>query len=500
MNQQKLRASRRRFLTSIGATASMLPFLRSLPSFAQGQAATKLVLMFSGNGRIRHLWGADDTSGSLVFRQNLSKLQPIAEHVCVTEGICNAAAPVIGGTHEGGMASLFTGAATASALTGGSVGFPSIDTLFMQSATGTVRRDSLYQQVVAVLNTAQSASPQNRCIYDASGVPRDPLRSGWEVMEQYMAGAIQGMTGPTPEELAKERANTALFESLSGQMNELLPRLCAEDRYQLEGMAEAVALAGQTVDKVVCSPPTLPPKPMVEAWEAIWAPPSDSIDLSAASHWYRDRSRLAIDLLVAGLACGVTRSGVLQYDQAASNAVAVGHGLDHHNTSHGVPQLFEFVEMLPVMPPDYETICKWHESDPGAKPNAMLLQTYANVWQQLSVWENYYAEEFVYLVSQLESHGILDDTLVVWCTEIDNGNGHNHHNMPFLMAAGPNVPIQRGKVVRFPRTFPDACIPSEGTPVNHQDFLRTVLQAVGVEAASVGTPSYNKGVLSSLLV
>lgn len=497
MNQrEKLRASRRRFLTSIGATTAMLPFLRSLPSFAQGQGATKLILMFSGNGRIRHLWGADDTTGSLVFRQNLAKLQPIAEHVCVTEGICNSAAPVIGGTHEGGMASLFTGAATVSAMTGGSVGFPSIDTLFMQQATGTVRRDSLYQQIVAVLNSAQSASPQNRCIYDASGVPRDPLRSGWEVMEQYMAGAIQGMTGPTPEELARERANGALFESLSGQMGEILPRLCAEDRYQLEGMQEAVALAGQTVDRVVCSPPTLPPKPVVEPWEALWAPPADSVDLSLSSHWYRDRSRLAIDLLVAGLACGVTRSGVLQYDQAASNAVAVGHGLDHHNTSHGVPQLFEFVERLPVMPPDYANVCLWHESE----PLSTTLQNYANVWQQLSVWENYYAEEFVYLVSQLESHGILDDTLVVWCTEIDNGNGHNHHNMPFLMAAGPNVPIQRGKVVRFPRSFPDTCIMAEGEVVNHQDFLRTVLQAVGVEVPSVGTASYNKSVLSSLLV
>jgi hypothetical protein len=308
MKSEKLRASRRRFLTSIGATAAMLPFLRSLPGYAQGTPATKLILMFSGNGRIRHLWGADDTSGSLVFRQNLAKLQPIAEHIVVTDGIRNFTAPEIGGTHEGGMASLFTGTGEKGAMTGGAVGFPSIDTLFMQTATGTVRRDSLYQQIVAVLNTAQSASPQNRCIYDASGVPRDPLRSGWEVMEQYMAGAIQGMTGPTPEEVAKEQANKALFASLSQQMNELMPRLCSEDRYQLEGMADAVSKAGESVTRVVCSPPALPTKPNVEPWEALWTPPSDTIDLSQSTHWYRERSRLAIDLLVAGLASGVTRS------------------------------------------------------------------------------------------------------------------------------------------------------------------------------------------------
>jgi hypothetical protein len=499
MNQRKLTASRRRFLTSIGATAAMLPFLRSLPGFAQDRLPTKLILMFSGNGRIRHLWGADDSSGSLVFRQNLQKLQPIAEHVVVTEGVRNYCAPIIGGTHEGGMASLFTGTAQTTAITGGAVGFPSIDTLFMQKATGTVRKDSLYQQVVAVLNTAQSASPQNRCIYDSSGVPRDPLRSCWEVMEQYMAGAIQGMSGPTPEELAREQANTALFAGLSAQMNELIPRLCAEDRYQLEGMAEAVAAAGKSVTRVVCSPPTLPPKPTVQSWEAIWAPPSDSIDLGQSTHWYRERSRLAIDLLVAGLACGVTRSGVLQYDQAASNAKAVGQALDHHNTSHGVPQLYEFVERLPVMPPDYKEVCLAHED----APTQQMLTTYQKVWSELSLWENYYAEEFVYLVQQLSSHGILDDTLVVWCSEIDSGNGHAHFNMPFLLAAGKNVPVTRGSVVRYPISYTEnnanGCIASQGESPTHNDLLRTVLQAVGAEVPSVGSTTYNKRILTELL-
>src|SRR5690348_17895063 len=58
---------------------------------------------------------------------------------------------------------------------------------------------------------------------------------------------------------------TTLFRSM--------PRLCSEDRYQLEGMAEAVNLAGQSVTRVTCTPPTLPAKPNVQPWEAIWAPP-----------------------------------------------------------------------------------------------------------------------------------------------------------------------------------------------------------------------------------
>lgn len=39
------------------------------------------------------------------------------------------------------------------------MGFPSIDTTFMAQATGTARQDSLYQQVVGRLDTAENAGP-----------------------------------------------------------------------------------------------------------------------------------------------------------------------------------------------------------------------------------------------------------------------------------------------------------------------------------------------------
>ncbi len=499
MNQKRLQLSRRRFLTSIGATAAMLPVLRSLPGYAQSANPTKLILMFSANGRIRHLWGADDSSGSLVFRPNLSKLQPFAQHITVTEGVRNYAAPIIGGTHEGGMMSLFTGSSQGSQ-SGGAVGHPSIDTTFMSRVSGTARSDSLYQQVVAVLNTAQSASPQNRAIFDASGVPRDPLRSGWEVMEQYMAGAVQGMMGPSAEEIAEGNANTALFASLNAQVGELVPRLCAEDRYQIQGIQDAIVKAGESIDRVVCTLPTLPAKPNVQPWEAIWAPPSPSIDLGQTDNWYRQRSRLAIDLLVAALACGVTRSGVLQYDQAASNALAVGQQEDHHNTSHKVPGLYQFIERIPGNAANnYRETCVDHQADPSQQ----MQMDFASAWSQLSVWENFYAEEFLYLLQRLEATRVLDDTLIVWCSEIDSGQGHQHYNMPFLLAAGPNIPIQRGKVMRYPISYDgmnaSGCIPSNGTSPSHNDLLRTVLQAVGVTVPSVGTAQHNAGVLSNLL-
>jgi hypothetical protein len=508
MTSERLRASRRRFLRSIGATAAMLPFLRSLPGFAQGQQSSKLVLMFSGNGRVRHLWGADTANGAFTLRQNLAVLQPLSQYITVTEGVRNYCAPKIGGTHEGGMMSLFTGSSEGSQ-SGGPAGHPSIDTLFMAQATGSVRSDSLYQQIVADLNSAQNATPQNRCVFDAASVPRDPLRSCWEVVEQYLAGAIQDMSGPSPEDAAKGRANTALFEALNAQMSGIMPKLCAEDRAHLEGMQDALSKAGQSMNAVSCTLPTLPAKPNVQPWEAIWAPPADAtINFGQSTHWYRERSRLAIDLLVVALACGVTRSGVLQYEQGASVAKAVGQSLDHHNTSHQNPGLYEFIERIPGTAPDYKETCLDHQDNP---PQAMRMAK-EQVWSELSVWENYYAEEFSYLVSQLQSHGVLDDTLVVWGSEIDSGQGHAHYNMPFLLASGANIPIKRGQVVKFPISYDGdnamGCIATAGPSPSHNDLFRTLLQAVGTPVDSVGSASVtfdakttqlNQAILTDLL-
>jgi hypothetical protein len=483
MNQTRLRTSRRRFLTSIGATAAMLPFLRNLPSYAQGVNPSKLILVFSPNGRVRHLWGGDTSTGSLVLKQNLAPLQPYAQNIVVTEGVRNYAAAAIGGTHEGGMMSLFTGSSQASS-SGGGVKYPSIDTLFMSQATGTARKDSLYQQVVGWLNTAENAGPDNRCIFDASGTPRDPLKSCWDVMDQYMAGAVMSMSGPSAADTAKANARTAMLEALNKQMSGLLPRLCSEDKAQLQAMQDAVSKAGQSISQVSCTLPTIPTKPTVtNGGPPVWAPPENNIDFSKSSHWYRDRSRLAIDLLVAALACGVTRSGVLQYDQAASNAQAVGQSQDHHNTSHMAPQLQSFVQDIPVMPPDYKYMCL----DTEDNPSSALLSQNASAWSQLSVWENYYAEEVAYLVGQLQAHGVLDDTLLVWGSEIDSGAAHMHFNMPFLLAAGQNLPVKRGSVVNFPINYLPTCVTTTGQSPSHNAFLRTVLNAVGVDVPSVGS-------------
>lgn len=497
---------RRTFLKCVGASAATLPFLRMLPSYAQADAVPKLILAFTPNGRIRHLWGGDSSSGQFMLRPNLAPLQPYAQYVTIAENLSNPAATEIAGTHEGGTKTLFTGGGAPVSSEGVGAGGPSIDTLFMAAQSGTAKSTSFYQQVVAERNSAESAGPNNRLAFDSAGTIREPYRSSWEAVDGYLAdvipdGPAEPAAGPSPQDVARTR----VFEALNAQLGALEGRLCSEDYYQMQAMRDAVARAGNTMQVAVsCELPTLPERPNLPEYEPIWQPPTRTIDLNATSDWYYQRARLSIDLLVMALACGVTRAGVLQFDQSAGEAQAVGHPMTHHNQSHETPtSLQPFLVDHPWMSEAEPFYYEDFQHDP---PEQVRTQYQAS-WDLLTEWELYYANHMAYLVGQLESFGILADTAILWGSEIDLGGAHNHFNMPSLLISGERLPFARGTSVMYPANYElvgagqdiRSAIAPEGPLRYHNDLLRTVLNGLGVPATSVGTASFNTGPLDEIL-
>lgn len=500
--------SRRTFLKSVGATAATLPFLRALPSYAQ-DAQPKLITVFSGNGRVRHLWGANAAPGPFTLKQNLAPLQPYAQHILLPNGLRNVGAKEIGGTHEGGVLSCFTGAGkgfTQSAANS----TPSIDTYFMAKyGAESARPDSFYQQVCATRMAANAAGPLNRIAFDMAGKPRDPFPSAWEAVDGYFADFVSGAPGaPGMAEMTatKDLAREKLFKALDQQLGSLESRMCSDDYYQIQAMRELVSQTSAGVRKMVqCQIPTLPAKPpTIDIYNPpkLADPPQEGgkdkpVDLTATDDWFRQRCRLASDLLVLALGCGLTRAGVIGYDQGAGDATGKGHTAHLHDLSHATPQLYSFVknQSLPVEPFFLET-------DTQNNPSEEMLKQFGPVWAQLSDWELFYAHEVAYLLGQLEQFGLIDDTLLLWGSDINAGSAHTHYNMPYVVAAGSQVPVQRGQVIAYPETNvlnfekTDRAANGERT-VN--DLLRTVLQVQGVTMDSVGDTSANRGVLTELL-
>jgi hypothetical protein len=101
----------------------------------------------------------------------------------------------------------------------------------------------------------------------------------------------------------------------------------------------------------------------------------------------------------------------------------------------------------------------------------------------------WWVEQFAYLLSQLaarpEGQGtMLDESLVLLCSEIADGNTHLHDDMPFVLAGGGSGTIRTGQTMNVGYR-------------RHGDLLVAIANAMGDGLTSFGDAS--SGPLPGLL-
>jgi hypothetical protein len=466
----KLNMDRRKFLALAGGSALTLPFLRALPSYAQTADKKYLILVFSPNGMVRHNWGADKTGsgrGEIAFRTSFkTALEPYKEYVTIVNGLRNQSADDIGGTHEGGMASLWTGGKG-----------PSIDQIVGPKLGGV--RPSLEFRVMSNEEELQR-NQNNRMIFDATGVPIDPREDAVKAADQLFAG----VSASDPNVARQDALRAEVFGQLASELTAIKPKLCSEDAIQLESLRSG----WDTVQQQLKDAKTL-----------TCNRPSFGAD---SGNYFRDRSRQMIDVMVMSLACDLTRTASLQFSQGRSDMVPTFLSINekHHDISHQQPQHEQFIMydgtvMGPV--------------DRYEHPTAADLSTYGPVWDKLTKINTFYAEEFAYLLKRLKETTVsggktlLDQSLIVWGSEIDNGAGHDHWNMPMVVAGGAGGKLNRGTVVDYPRALnwgEDKYKNPAGLRY-HSDLLLTIPKLLGISGVTtLGEPRFVKGTLDELVV
>jgi len=467
----KLKMTRRRFLAAAGGSALALPFLRALPGYGQSAPKRFLILLFSGNGVVRHTWGAEKLGperGNLMLHQSFkAALDPYKEYLTIVNGLRNKSADDIGGTHEGGMESLWTGGKG-----------PSIDQIVGPMLGGV--RPTLEFRVMSNEDEI-NRTRNNRMIFDAQGVPIDPREDAAAAAAQLFAGI--GMTDPAVAR--NDMLREQVFAQLGQELAAIKPRLCAEDQTHLEALRsgwDAVQQRLKDARLLSCTRPSV---------------------TSNSGYYYRDRSRSMIDVLVAALSCDLTRTASLQWSQALSNwtpGAFLGIPEEkHHDLSHAQPNhesmiRYDGAVMGPV--------------DDSLHPTAQQLSTYGTIWDKLTKINTFYCEEVAYLFKRLKETPVagggtlLDQALVVWGTEIDNGNSHDHFDMPFVLAGGGAGRLNRGTVVDYPRAINFGGGPYT-TPAGlryHADLLLTVAKILNVPLAAIGPAQYDTTPLAELIV
>ncbi len=472
--------TRRRLLRDLGAAALAWPAARLLgASVAHAQTTTaprRLLLLHTPHGRSRPHWLPEtNPDGTLRLDRTvngdpatLAPLAPFADQLVVINGLDLASAYAGGVTgHEGGLASVFTGAAADSNSGTTSTG-PSIDHVVAGelAAQGVVMPAGV--QVFGVASYSMCFHSEVGGSWQRSADPR-VVGSRYELF----SGIAPSGGEPDPRILRRNARRKAAIDFAAERVRSLRGDLSGHERDKLDRHLDALAGIRRRFDEAppplaTCTPPTEGPQPPF--WDG-----SRSPELAA----------LQAELITELFACDLTRVQSWMLGDSFSNALPTWLGIDvsaHDTLVHG------------------SNVTIGGQEYPGAVWDGMGLTTNnppANrAYARLMHW---YSEMVALLFARMhaipEENGrtLLENTLVVWLSDMGNPAAHSNVDVPCV--------ITGGGVFRGNRLLTVGDTNSTGrdvaTMTPHNRLLVSVAQAFGSTRDTVGSAQF-RGPLAGL--
>ena len=157
--------------------------------------------------------------------------------------------------------------------------------------------------------------------------------------------------------------------------------------------------------------------------------------------------RAQIDLTVQAMACGLTRVGVVQAS---------------HHTSELIMSRFAGTDLYD---PNYDM--RSHQASHYGASHNPAQKEFVEYGKQVRFWTS----QLAYLLEQLrarpEDDGtMLDHSIVLFCTEVCDGNTHLHDDMPFVLAGRASGQIATGRLL-------------DAGGRRHADLLVSIARAMG---------------------
>ncbi len=461
MNKSR-RINRRAFLGGLGAAGISLPWLESLAcrpgsfpkrhdsGFGLQSLSTKsvdgfpkrLVVFYTANGTHPSRWFPKSSGSDLVLSPFLQPLERHRHRLVVLGGVDMPSAEMgEGDPHQRGIAAMLTGRPSIDA-DGPIGGGPSVD----QSIANAVGGDTRFRSVeLGVQSRYNGDTIYERISYRGPNQPVAPEDHPQRVFERLFSNAT-GAPNAIDSVLAERRS---ILDFVRDEYARLIPQVSRSDRERLNIHLESIRdVERRLVPKAQsqCLTPEL--EPFLDATEPRNFPLV---------------GRLQMDLLATALACDLTRVGSLMWSQGRSKQVFSWLGIseEHHELSHE------------------------QSHDSGSTPNLDAVQKIERI-------NTFYAEQLAYFLDRLESVSegngtLLDNTLVLWCSDLGEGREHTHTNIPFLLAGGAGGAFQTARFIKY-----------DGIP--HNALLVSLHHAMGVDASSFGTSELTgplPGLLSS---
>jgi hypothetical protein len=418
--------SRRAFLGGAAAaiTLPLLPSLVPRASRADSTLPVRLVFWYVPNGMHMPAFTPTSEGADYALPTILQPLAGLRDDVLVLSGMTNLAGiddrP---GDHARGTAAFLTCVTPSYEGVSASV---SVDQVAAQHNGAATPYASLQVGVdsganLGTCDSGYSCAYSNNISWAGPGTPLPKIINPQLLFDRLFAGFDAGLSEADRERRLRWRGS--VLDHTAGEAAGLASRLDATDRARLDEYLTGVRELEQRLrsgDLRSCDPPARPP----------------------ADAAIEQRIDLMGELIVTALRCDLTRYASFMTANAASNRnySFIGAPGAHHEISH-------------------------HQDQPELHDKLVTIGT----------WE---VERLAVFLSRLrevpEGDGsLLDQTAVVFGSDISDGNRHNHDDMPLLVAGRAGGAIDSGRHARY-----------DGVPV--ANLYLSLLEAAGVPATGFG--------------
>jgi len=465
------RFSRRSLLRGLGAGAVLAPFVRHRLSMGQTPPAGNLIVFYTPNGHKRSLvvdgqptpaFDATAVPGGMALGSSLKPLEPFRNDVAVIKGLNLKTSTFIASHQDVCRVLTCWGAPFESNDQTQFTAFgPSIDQVF-GAAVGSE------PLVVGVDPFRDWPQWRTGLSWSAASVVA-PFVKDHQAVFADLFGGLPGF-GQTPDQmaaLARARARDAsLLDFVKADVATFGARVNKYDRAHLDAYLDALGSIDQRIAQTPALPPLCAPNDLPTRIAALPVPAARQVDDKSApglAAEFQARGELWMDMIAMALACGTLRVATIQWAGASEgmDPVADLGSPTHHSVTNG------------AAPPEH--------------------------WGAIDAW---YASRFAYQLLALKKLGILDRTIVVWVSEITEGD--NQLNMVTVVGGGQSLGMKLGQYIQYPFTGMEAegseAIPNGRNPANRSlaDLWITVQQALGIDKPTFGDPQWCMGPLTEL--
>jgi hypothetical protein len=415
--------SRRGLLRALGATAALAPFVPILDAEAQTAPPKRLVLFFTPHATHWPNYMAASSAGSnVVLGPILQPLQPYVPKLTFIRGLgLGTKAEDLPNAHSQGFAELWTGSRRdPTTLFASSI---SVD----QYIANQLNSPTKFKSLELGVHCLGSAGGNSRMIYAGANQPIDPAQSPQNAFTRVFGSGVTGTTTqPDPTLVAQ---NKSVLDLVLGELNGLTPKLGTADQQKVSAHAQAI----RDLEVSLAAPVTSCTAPMA---------PTGTTNIQAGVPDMPTELKQQMDILVAALACDLTRVASMQVSFGDNDNLFpyawLGIQEGHHSLTHDDP-------------------------------------TSATVNSSLDMIYTWYSQQFLYFLQKLDSvkegsGTLLDNTLVVWGSELGTYHDHMSWPLPMVLAGFSAGKLKTNQYINYGTMF-----------VQHNRLLVSMCNAMGLQ-------------------